>query len=481
MAFNIRKTSIIATAGPATSSPEMLEQLMDAGVNVFRLNFSHGSHDDHRQMVQRIRSLSKDRLLPIGILQDLQGPKIRIGTFAEKSVTLTQGQDFVLDHRRETLGDSNGVAVSYEYLHEDVAPGEYILLDDGRIVVRVTRVDGTAVHTQVIEGEKLSNNKGINIPNTQLQIPALTDKDADDLRLGAELGVDWVALSFVRTRDDIKLARHYLKRFKSGAKLMAKIEKPAEWEEYEAIIAASDGVMIARGDLGVELSPERVPMLQKRLIYAAREHGKPVVTATQMLDSMTQNRRPTRAEASDVANAIHDGTDAVMLSQETAVGEYPVEAVRMMHRIAEEVEADPAYRRAMQRESVQSAHTTSDSVAGSACHMADDLSAKVIVCFSHSGATAGRVSRHRLGTPILVITPNRWAFQQLSLVWGVHAVLSDDVRSTDEMVREANRWILKTGMADIGDRYVITAGVPFGVSGSTNLIRAERVQEVHAD
>lgn len=476
MSTSVRKTSIIATVGPACSDPDQLTALVEAGVNLFRLNFSHGEHEHYRQIIADIRSISAERMHPVGILQDLQGPKVRIGRFADGPVTLKAGQQFIIRAERGLKGDEQRVSTGFDRLHEDVEAGQHILLDDGKLTVRIIEIDGLDVITEVITGGVLSDHKGMNIPEAKLSAPSVTDKDAEDLKFGSELGVDWVALSFVRNRDDVLLARHYMSRFGSRARLMAKIEKPASFDEYQAIIVAADAIMIARGDLGVELSPERVPMLQKRLIHASREAGKPVVTATQMLESMTGNPKPTRAEASDVANAIYDGTDAVMLSAETAVGKYPVQAVQMMHRIAMEVEEDPAYRTEMRRDTVQSEHTTADSVARSACHMAEDLSAKVIVCFSHSGSTVLRVSRQRIATPILAITPNQRAFRQLSVSWGVRAVLADSIHSTDEMVDAANHWIKKTGIAESGDRYVITAGVPFGVSGTTNLIRAERVK-----
>jgi len=349
-----------------------------------------------------------------------------------------------------------------------------LLLDDGRLELRVTSVDGPNIKTLVVVGGELSNNKGINIPGAHLSLPALTDKDVQDLRFGAELDVDWVAMSFVRTRDDLLLARHYLARAGSQAKLMAKIEKPSAVDRFAEILEEVDGVMVARGDLGVEMAAERVPLIQKHLISECMQAGKPVITATQMLESMITNPSPTRAEASDVANAIFDGTDAVMLSAETAVGAYPVEAVRMMDRIARVVENSPEYRNAM-RQLVPTADTsTADGVALAAVEIAYNLDAQLIVTFTSSGSTATRVSRNRPPTPVLAITPNPRALRQMMVAWGVVPYLSDDIHDTDEMVSVAKRAIEATGLMELESRYVITAGVPFGMRGSTNLIRVER-------
>jgi len=323
-------------------------------------------------------------------------------------------------------------------------------------------------------GGVLSNNKGINIPGADLSIPALTDKDVEDLLFGAELDVDWVAMSFVRSRDDLLLARHYLARAGSQAKLMAKIEKPSAVERFEEILHEVDGIMVARGDLGVEMPPEKVPLIQKRLIRASLDAGKPVITATQMLESMVHSPTPTRAEASDVANAIYDGTDAIMLSAETAVGEYPVEAVAMMDRIALSVEADEGYQRSMREHYPPPENTTADAVSLGACEMAYTLNAQLIVTFTSSGTTAQRVSRNRPSVPILAVTPNARAFRQLAVAWGVVPYMSDDIHSTDEMVSVATKTIKIVGLAEPGGRFVITAGVPFGMRGTTNLIRVER-------
>ena len=472
----VRRTKIVATLGPASSTPEMIVRLMEAGVNVFRLNFSHGTREMHRSNIELIREQSGRLKRPVGVLQDLQGPKIRTGAFAEGEVELRQGDTFALTCGDDRPGDRSRVGVSYAGLYNDVKVGDLLLVDDGRLSFKITDIKGETIETEVVIGGLLSNNKGINIPGADLSIPALTQKDADDLIFGAELDVDWVAMSFVRSRDDLLLARHYLARAGSRAKLMAKIEKPSAVDRFDEILREVDGIMVARGDLGVEMLPERVPLIQKRMIRACVEAGKPVITATQMLESMIHSPRPTRAEASDVANAIYDGTDSVMLSAETAVGSYPEGAVRMMARIAESVESDPGYQQDMRERYPTPEDTIADAVSLGAVLMAYNLSAEVIVTFTSSGTTALRVSRNRPIAPIIAITPNDRAYRQLSLGWGVHPFMSKDISNTDEMVEVANRAINLSDMAQQGARYVITAGVPFGMQGTTNLIRVERVK-----
>jgi len=469
-----RRTKIVATLGPATSNPETIRGLIEAGVNVFRLNFSHGEQTTHEKNVATIRAIAQETQKAIGILQDLQGPKIRTATFAEGSIQLKEGDSFSLTCDDDSPGDETRVGVTYKGLCGDVRAGDSLLLDDGRLALEVESVDGQIIHTRVTLGGKLSNNKGINIPGADLSIPALTEKDVDDLEFGTKLGVDWVAMSFVRSREDVLLARHYLSRAQSDARLMAKIEKPSAVERFPEILREVDGVMVARGDLGVELAPERVPQIQKRLIRLCMEAGKPVITATQMLESMIESPTPTRAEASDVANAIYDGTDAIMLSGETAVGAYPLETVRMMDRIANSVESDDQYRAWMREHVPNPDDTTADAVSFGACEMAYSLSAQLIVTFTSSGATAARVSRNRPTAPILAITPNERAFQQMSVAWGVVPYQSADIDSTDGMVEKSLDAIRDTRLVDPGARFVITAGVPFGMRGSTNLIRVER-------
>ncbi len=472
-----RKTKIVATLGPASQSVTRIEQLLVAGVNVFRLNFSHGSHEDHRNIVANIRQISNQLGLQVGILQDLQGPKIRLGRFADGMVELETGQTFTLYADPTKIGDHTGVGISYSQLYRDVSVGDTLLLDDGKLSLQVTAIDNTDLRCEVTMGGDLSNHKGINVPDADLSIAAITAKDRRDLALGAELDVDWVALSFVRSADDLKLARQYLNEHRSTAKLMAKIEKPGAVKNYKAILKEADGIMVARGDLGVELSTEQVPLLQKKLIQQAREKGKPVVTATQMLESMIEQPTPTRAEANDVANAIFDGTDAVMLSAETATGAFPVQAVKTMARIAETVEQDNSYRDHINQHKVAVQKNTPDAVSSAACQVASILKAQVMCCFSSSGATALRVARNRMVTPVIAISPHQKSCRQLTLSWGIHPVLNDRAKSTDAMVQVANQVISDAAMAQPGDTYVITAGVPFGQSGTTNLIRVETLTD----
>ncbi|EYB68953.1 Pyruvate kinase [Deinococcus phoenicis] len=449
--------------------------MIDAGLNVVRMNFSHGDHEDHRQTVQMVRELAAQKGVTIGILQDLQGPKIRVGRFQEGAVTLEAGQKFTIT-MDDVEGTAERVSSTYKGLALDVHPGMVLLLDDGNMALKVEQVRGQDILTTVVIGGVLKNNKGINVPQADLTVPALSDKDVQDMEFGAQLGVDWVALSFVRSRDDLLLARHYLARFGSRAKLMAKIEKPQAVDRFEDILKEVDGIMVARGDLGVEMRPEQVPTIQKRLIRLCREAGKPVITATQMLESMINLPRPTRAEASDVANAIYDGTDAVMLSAESAAGQYPVESVAMMDRIAREAESSEHYE-LMQRQVVVDTELAQDAIAFAACSIGEKLEAPAIVTFTSTGGAAARVAKNRPPLAILALTPNEQTRNQMALLWGVVPMLSEDPHDTDDMVRIANDELKKSGLVDVGDRYVITAGVPFGVRGTTNMLRVERLRE----
>lgn len=467
------KTKIVATLGPASNSPEKIEQLIESGVNVFRLNFSHGTHEQHKINYDTIRNIASKLDRVIGILLDLQGPKIRVGKFKKDKIKLIEGKTFILSCREDFLGDENSVSISYKDLYKDVTTKDELLFDDGKLKVVVTQVIDKEIHTKVVVGGKLSNNKGINIPTADLSVAAMTKKDIEDLAFGATLGVDWVALSFVRKHEDLLLARHYLKLHNSDAKLMAKIEKPGAIKNFESILATADGIMVARGDLGVELSPQEVPMLQKKLIRMSRQAGKPVVTATQMLETMTDSPVPTRAEASDVANAVFDGTDAIMLSAETAVGKFPNEAVTTMRTIANTVEKDPEYITRMLERQMHTEENTPDAVSAAACHIASNIKAKIMVCFSSSGATALRVARNRIQTNVVAISPKIKSCQQLAMSWGIHPVLSPDAHNSSDMVTISETIIQKCNAAQPGDRYVITAGVPFGQSGTTNMIRVE--------
>lgn len=469
-----KRTKIVATLGPASDSKEAIRALAEAGADVFRLNFSHGTHEEHRRRAAWVREVEKELGKTLAILQDLQGPKIRIGRFKEGRVELKAGQPFILT-RAPVEGDETRVSITYKGLPEDVAPGQVLLLDDGRLRLRVERIQGDEIHTVVELGGILSDSKGINVPGSDLSIPALSEKDIQDLALGAELGVDWVAVSFVRTRDDLLLARHYLARHGSRARLMAKIEKPSAVHRFEEILEEADGIMVARGDLGVEMPLEEVPIMQKRLILKAIAAGKPVITATQMLESMVQNPSPTRAEASDVANAIFDGTDAVMLSAETAAGAYPVEAVATMARIARVVESSPEFLQKLNVLRPAPTPTTQDAIAQAADDIVEAVEAKAIVVFTATGSSARRIARTRPKVPILALTPNPEVERQLALVWGVLPHLAPDPQDTDDMVRIALEKAKACGLAQVGERVVIAAGVPFGVRGTTNLIRVERV------
>lgn len=469
-----KRTKIVATLGPASSTKETIRALAEAGADVFRLNFSHGTPEDHQRRVALVREVEKELGKTLSLLQDLQGPKVRIGRFREGRVELKPGQTFVLT-RLPVEGDETRVALTYQGLPEDVSPGQVLLLDDGRIRLRVEGVEGGEIRTRVEVGGILSDSKGINVPGADLSIPALSEKDIQDLALGAELGVDWVAVSFVRTRDDLLLARHYLARYGSRARLMAKIEKPSAVQRFEEILEEADGIMVARGDLGVEMPLEEVPIVQKRLILRAIAAGKPVITATQMLESMVQNPSPTRAEASDVANAIFDGTDAVMLSAETAAGAYPVEAVAMMAKIARSVEASPEFAQKLSVLRPAPTPTTQDAIAQAAEDIVEAVEAKAIVVFTATGSSARRIARTRPKVPILALTPSLEVVRQLALVWGVWPHLAPDPQDTDDMVRIALQKAKSCGLAQVGERVVIAAGVPFGVRGTTNLLRVERV------
>ena len=469
-----RATKIVATIGPASRNVETLGRMMDAGLNLVRMNFSHGSKEDHRETYDMVRNLARAKGITVGILQDLQGPKIRVGTFKDGPVMLVKGEEFILTSE-VVDGTVRRATTQYAGLVQDVRPGMKLLLDDGNLELEVVKVEGQDILTTVVIGGKLSDKKGINVPEAALSVPALAAKDREDLAFGAELGVDWVALSFVRSREDMLDARAELARHGSKAKLMAKIEKPTAVERFAEILAESDGIMVARGDLGVECLPEDVPIIQKKLIRACREANKPVITATQMLESMRENPRPTRAEASDVANAIMDGTDAVMLSAESASGLYPVESVQMMDRIARATEASEQYRMEL-NPSHGAVRGVSNSMADAACDVTRALEAKAIVCFTATGTSVFQVSSKRPPTPIVGITPFEVVKNQLALCWGVIPMLAPEIDSTERMAEIADGEIRRLAFVGEGDRYVIIAGLPFGQSGSTNMVRVERVK-----
>ncbi len=453
----------------------MLSALSAAGTDVFRLNFSHGGRDQHVAAAGHVRAIAAETGRNLALLQDLQGPKIRVGRFEAGSVELETGQPFRL-YLSERDGDAGGVSLSYPDLVDSIDIGHTVLLDDGNIRLRIVDLTTEAIHTEVEVGGPLSDLKGITVPGAEPALPALTEKDMRDIELGVELDVDWVAQSFVQRADDLKLARHYLGRFGSTARLMAKIETPAAVARFDEILAAADGIMVARGDLGVEMPPEEVPVVQKRLVECAHDAGKPVVTATQMLESMVHNPRPTRAETSDVANAIFDGTDAVMLSAETAIGAYPVESVAMMRRVAAVVESSPLFEERRKLLRPDATDATPSAIAHAACEVAESLSARAILVFTAGGSSALRVARNRPAVPVLALTPSPKVRATLALSFGVRAELAPGVADADQVVSRALEAAREHGLAAEGDRIVITAGVPFGVTGTTNMVWVERVR-----
>jgi pyruvate kinase len=466
-----RKVKILATLGPATSSPAMIRKLMLAGADAFRINMSHGDQKQKAKLVDHIRALEKEFHRPTTILFDLQGPKLRVGHFDGGRTVLTKGQRFIFD-RDDKAGDESRVQLPHAELFEAVRPGTRILIDDGKIRLNVLEADSGHIVTEVRVGGAVSDSKGVNVPDVVVPIPALTDKDRDDLQFALEQRTDWIALSFVQRPEDVAEARALIGE---RAALLAKIEKPAAIDRLNDIIALSDAVMVARGDLGVELPPEQVPPLQNKIVAMARQYGKPVVVATQMLESMITSPTPTRAEVSDVATAIYDGADAVMLSAESAAGQYPVEAVQMMDRIAISVEHDPSYQARIHFTQTRLEPTTADALAGSARQIAQTVSATAMVCYSSSGATARRIARERPSVPLLAMSPSQAAARRMGLLWGVHAVHSRDVSSFEEMVEKGKRMALRHQMAKGGDRIVLMAGIPFGTAGSTNVLHVVRL------
>ena len=466
-----RRAKIVATVGPASRSPEMLEALFMAGVDTFRLNFSHGTHDDHAKVHAAIRALEQRVSRPIGILQDLQGPKIRVGTIRNEKITVAAGEDvrFVLSGAD---GDKMSIPLPHPEIFEAVSPGHDLLIDDGRVRVRVTGLGADTIDAKVVTGGVISNRKGVNIPGAVLKLSPLTPKDRADLEFGLALGVDWVALSFVQRPTDVLEARGLI----SGrAGVMAKIEKPAALDHIDDIVRLSDAIMVARGDLGVEIPPEEVPGRQKELVRSCRLIGKPVIVATQMLDSMVAAPTPTRAEASDVATAIYDGADAVMLSAESASGQYPREAVAMMSRIIASTERHKMYRSIINASEPGEEETAPHAVAAAAAGLAESIGAVAVVAFTSSGTTAVRIARRRPKVPILAVTPDQRVSRELCLLWGAHSVLSEDIHSYEEMVDRATQTALSEGFAQATDSIVVVAGVPFGETGSTNNLRVVQI------
>lgn len=471
-----RRAKIVCTIGPASS--QRLGELIEAGMDVARLNFSHGAHSEHAEVVADIRRLSKEMNHPVAILQDLQGPKIRTGRYTDGPLTLQTGQIFVIT-TDEIIGDVERVSTTYKSLPEDVDEGDEILLSDGLLRLVVRRIQGAEVECEVVDGGVLRERAGINLPGADLSVPSMTEKDREDLEFGIAQKVDYVALSFVRRADDIAELKALLRRADVPIGAVAKLEKPQAIQDLDAIIEATDVVMVARGDLGVELSPERVPAVQKRIIRAAVRAGKPVITATQMLESMIEHPRPTRAEASDVANAIFDGTDAVMLSGETAVGKYPVAVVQMMDRIVREAESEleftPDHRRRRRAEELPLDFP--DAIADAAGRVAVDIQAAAIVAFTQTGFTAQLISKYRPTHPVFAFTSHDRVLCRLCLHWGIYPRRIDFVADTDQMITKIDKMLCAEGHVQAGDNLVILAGMPPTQQGTTNLLRLHQVEK----
>jgi pyruvate kinase len=463
----LRRIKILATLGPASSDSAMIRRLFEAGADIFRINMSHTSHDKMRELVATIRNVESSYGRPIGILVDLQGPKLRLGTFAEGAVQLENGHSFVLDSD-PALGDATRVQLPHPEILAALQPGHALLLDDGKVKLITEETSPTRAVTRVVVGGRMSDRKGVSLPDTELSVSAMTPKDRSDLDAALNTGVDWIALSFVQRADDVLEAK---KIIRGRAAVMAKIEKPQAIDRLGDIVEAADALMVARGDLGVELPLERVPGLQKQMTRLARRVGKPVVVATQMLESMIQSPVPTRAEVSDVATAVYEGADAIMLSAESAAGKYPVEAVTTMNKIGEEVERDPVYRSVIAAQRPEPEATAGDAIADAARQIAETLGLPAIICWTSSGSTAIRVARERPSLPIVAITPNVTTGRKLSVVWGVHCVVAEDARDQDDMVDRAGSIAFRDGFVRAGQRVLIVAGVPLGTPGTTNMVR----------
>ena len=461
-----RKVKILATVGPASRAPEMLARLFKAGADAFRVNMSHGDHATHAATIAAIRALGKEISRPITVLCDLQGPKLRVGAFEGGKAIIRHSAHFTLD-RNPALGNGERVHLPHPELFGILHKGQRLLIDDGKLRLRVIRAEPEAILCSAEVGGAISDRKGLNVPDAVVPVPALTDKDRLDLAFALEHGADWIALSFVQRPEDVAEARRLIG---GRAALIAKIEKPAAVARLEGIIELADAVMVARGDLGVELNPEEVPPLQKRIVEAARARGKPVVVATQMLESMIESPAPTRAEVSDVANAVYDGADAVMLSAETAAGQWPVEAVTIMDRIAAQVEADPGYQARVHFTETPPDATTADALAQACAAIAQTVPVSGIIVFTNSGSTARRVARERPVVPMLVLTPSRTTARRIGLLWGAHAVSTSDIGSFEEMIAKGKRMALRHGFGRAGARLIALAGVPFGTPGATNLL-----------
>ncbi|MFI1505911.1 pyruvate kinase [Streptomyces sp. NPDC020597] len=473
----MRRAKIVCTLGPATDSYDQLKALVEAGMDVARFNLSHGTHAEHEERYRHVRKAADETGHSVGTLADLQGPKIRLGHFAEGPVLLEREDTFTITVEEGIAGDGTRCGTTHAGLAADVTPGERILVDDGKVTLEVTHVDGPRVHTRVVEGGVISDHKGLNLPGVAVSVPALSKKDEEDLRWALRTGFDVIALSFVRSGRDILDVHRIMDEEGRRLPVIAKVEKPQAVENIDEIVAAFDGIMVARGDLGVEMPLEQVPIVQKRAIKLAKRNAKPVIVATQMLDSMIEHSRPTRAEASDVANAVLDGTDAVMLSGETSVGKHAVQTVRTMARIVTAAEEDLLAKGLPELTENNKPRTQGGAVARAAAEIGDFLGAKFLVAFTQSGDTVRRLSRYRSPIPVLAFTPEPATRSQLSLTWGVETFLGPAVASTDAMVDQVDELLLRYGRCEKGDVVVITAGSPPGVSGSTNLVRVHHIGE----
>jgi len=469
----IHRTKIVATVGPASSDPEVLKQMMRAGMNVARLNFSHGSYDDHAARIKLLRSLSEELDLPLTLLQDLQGPKIRVGDLPDAGMTLADGEVLTLVPLADFNGQPDTVGIDYPYVAEEAEPGAQVLLDDGLLELRVEAVQGKAVKTQVVKGGVLKSHKGVNFPTLNLRLPSVTDKDKRDLDFGVEQGVDIISLSFVRQAEDVQTLKALLAEKNADIPVLAKLEKPQAIANLEAIVDECDAVMVARGDLGVEMRPEKVPMIQKHIIRLCNQKGIPVITATQMLDSMIRNPRPTRAEASDVANAIIDGTDAVMLSGESAVGDYPVESVKMLASIATDVEPETKFvnypaRKRDKANALAEALNAIDQV----------LDLQCIVAFTETGYSAKLAAAERPRVPVVALTPHLRIYHQLNLVWGVRPILFEySEESLEDLIKQMETCLLERGYAASGDHVLLLAGLPLRKANTTSFIQIHTIGE----
>ena len=466
-----RNTKIIATLGPSSSSPLKIHSLFQAGADIFRLNFSHGTHEDHRKRVFHIRQYEKRLGRPIAILGDLQGPKIRIGLFKKTFAVLKNNQKFILDLNSKE-GDQNRVFLPHKEIFKSVKKNNKILIDDGKIILNINKVLSDQIITEVLVGGKISNRKGVNIPETFIKMSSLTEKDIKDLKFCLDLSLDYIALSFVQKAKDLIDLKKYVGN-QTG--IMAKFEKPLAIKNMNEILQYCDAAMVARGDLGVEMPPEEVPIIQKRIVQSCRDFGIPVVVATQMLDSMVESPSPTRAEASDVATAVFDAADCLMLSAETASGKFPVESVKIMNRIIRGVESDVSYRQILESKQIKLEETTSDAISSAASQVVKTVFAKAIFTYTRSGATAKRAARERPTVPIIGLSPERITARQLALIWGVHTIHALEPKSFSGMINNACELAKKEGIVKKGDYVVITAGAPIGVSGSTNNLRIAKI------